>query len=125
IQFGKAFNDNCLVNVLTLGLVKESEIIHSYAPNEAADVGYDIIIVGKPTDGSGMGGATFSSAELDEKDKEKNKSAVQEPNPFLKRHLLAANTDLYARLRDLGKLDKVSFKDMGAGGNMCSTVEQV
>ena len=125
INFGENFNDNCLVNVLTFGLVKESEIIHSYCPDEAAEVGYDIIIVGKPTDASGMGGAAFASVELDEEDKEKNKGAVQEPNPFLKRHLLAANNDLYTRLRDMGKLDKVSFKDMGAGGNMCSTVEQV
>lgn len=125
INFGKCFNDNCLVNVVTLGLVKESEIIHSYAPAEAADVGYDIILVGKATDNSGMGGASFASLELDEKDKEVNKGAVQEPNPFLKRHLLASTYDLFKRLKEMGKLHKVSFKDMGAGGNVCSTVEQV
>ncbi len=125
INFGEAFNENCLVNVLTLGLVKESEIIHSFAPAEAAEVGYDIILVGKPTDNSGMGGAAFASFELDEADKEANKGAVQEPNPFLKRHLLASTYDLFKRLKELGKLDKVGFKDMGAGGNVCSTVEQV
>ncbi|MBU0727695.1 phosphoribosylformylglycinamidine synthase subunit PurL, partial [Patescibacteria group bacterium] len=125
IIFSDAFNDNCLVNVLTFGLVKESEIIHSYVPEEAAEVGYDIIIVGKPTDNSGMGGASFASIELDEDDKEANKGAVQEPNPFLKRHLLASTYDLYDRLKEMGKLDKVGFKDHGAGGNTCSTVEQV
>jgi len=125
INFDKSFNDNCLVNVVTLGLVKESEIIHSYAPAEAADVGYDIILVGKATDNSGMGGASFASIELDEKDKEVNKGAVQEPNPFLKRHLLASTYDLFKRLKGMGMLHKVSFKDMGAGGNVCSTVEQV
>jgi len=125
INFGESFNDNCLVNVLTLGLVKESEIIHSYVPEEAAEVGYDIIIVGKPTDNSGMGGASFASLELDEDDKEANKGAVQEPNPFLKRHILASTYDLFKKLKEMGKLDKVGFKDMGAGGNVCSTVEQV
>ena len=125
IIFSDAFNDNCLVNVLTFGLVKESEIIHSYCPDEAGDVGYDIIIVGKPTDNSGMGGASFASIELDEDDKEANKGAVQEPNPFLKRHLLASTYDLFDRLKEMGKLDKVGFKDHGAGGNVCSTVEQV
>ncbi len=125
INFGESFNDNCLVNVVTLGLVKESEVIHSFCPDEAADVGYDIILVGKPTDNSGMGGAAFASLELDEEDKEANKGAVQEPNPFLKRHLLASSYDLFKRLKDMGKLDKVGFKDMGAGGNVCSTVEQV
>ncbi len=124
-RFGDAFNDNCLVNVLTIGLVKESEIIHSFVPDEAAEVGYDIITVGKPTDNSGMGGASFASVELDEDDKEANKGAVQEPNPFLKRHLLASSYDLFDRLKEMGKLDKVGFKDMGAGGNMCSTVELV
>ncbi len=125
INFGESFNDNCLVNVLTLGLVKEADIIHSYTPAEAAEVGYDIILVGKPTDNSGMGGAAFASLELDEDDKEANKGAVQEPNPFLKRHLLASSYDLFDRLKKMGKLDKVGFKDMGAGGNVCSTVEQV
>jgi len=125
INFDNCFNDNCLVNVVTFGLVKESEIIHSYTQEEAAEVGYDIIIIGKPTDNSGMGGAAFASLELDEDDKEANKGAVQEPNPFLKRHLLASTYDLFKRIKEMNKLDKVSFKDMGAGGNVCSTVEQV
>ena len=125
VRFDKNFNDNCLVNVLTLGIVKEEDIIHSYAPDEAAEVGYDIITVGKPTDNSGMGGASFASVVLDEKEKEVNKGAVQEPNPFLKRHLLASSNDLFSRLKKMGKLHKVGFKDMGAGGNVCATVELV
>jgi phosphoribosylformylglycinamidine synthase len=125
VYFDEQYNDNCLVNVVALGLVKESELIHSYVPEEAADEGYDIIIVGKPTDNSGMGGASFASIELDEKDKEANKGAVQEPNPFLKRHLLVSTYDLFKILKEKNYLNKVSFKDHGAGGNICSTVEQV
>lgn len=123
--FDPQYNDNCLVNVAAFGLVKESDIIHSYVPEEAADVGYDIIIVGKPTDNSGMGGASFASIELDEADKEANKGAVQEPNPFLKRHLLVSTYDLFRILQENGDIGRVSFKDHGAGGNVCSTVEQV
>ena len=125
VRFESSFDDNCLVNVLTVGIVKESELIHSYVPDEAADIGYNLITVGKPTDNSGMGGASFASLELDEAEKEVNKGAVQEPNPFLKRHLLASTYDLFKRLKEMGKLDKVGFKDMGAGGNMCATVELV
>ena len=125
VRFESSFDDNCLVNVLTVGIVKESELIHSYVPDEAAEVGYDMITVGKPTDNSGMGGASFASLELDEAEKEVNKGAVQEPNPFLKRHILASTYDLFKRLKEMGKLDKVGFKDMGAGGNMCATVELV
>ncbi|MDP2625143.1 MAG: phosphoribosylformylglycinamidine synthase subunit PurL [Candidatus Peregrinibacteria bacterium] len=123
--FSDGFNDNCLVNVVCLGLVAEDEIIHSYVPEEAADEGYDIIILGKPTDNSGMGGASFASLELKEEDKEANKGAVQEPNPFLKRHLLESTYDLFRILKEQGELGRVSFKDHGAGGNVCSTVEQV
>ena len=121
--FDESFNDNCLVNVVCLGAVREDEIIHSFVPPTAQ--GWDIIIVGKPTDQSGMGGAAFASLQLKEEDKETNKGAVQEPNPFLERHLFEATYTLFRKLRDGGNLDKVSFKDMGAGGNVCATVEQV
>lgn len=121
--FDESFNDNCLVNVVCLGSVREDEIIHSFAPPNAE--GYDIIIVGKPTDNSGMGGAAFASIKLDEKDKEANKGAVQEPNPFLERHILESTYNLLTKLRDGGNLGKVGFKDMGAGGNVCASVELV
>ncbi|MBI4127203.1 phosphoribosylformylglycinamidine synthase subunit PurL [Candidatus Peregrinibacteria bacterium] len=123
IYFDESFNDNCLVNVLCLGEVREDEIIHSRVPPYAE--GYDIIIIGKPTDNSGMGGAAFASLGLDEKDKEANKGAVQEPNPFLERHILESTYNLFAKLQKSGNMDKVAFKDMGAGGNVCATVELV
>ncbi len=125
VYFDDRFNDNCLVNVVTMGVLRESELIHSFVPPEAADEAWDIIVIGKPTDFSGMGGASFSSGMLDENEKEANKGAVQEPNPFLKRHLLVSTYDLFKLLKAKGFLAKVSFKDMGAGGITCSTVEQV
>ncbi|MSR67733.1 phosphoribosylformylglycinamidine synthase subunit PurL [Candidatus Peribacteria bacterium] len=123
--FDAAYNRNCLVNVVSVGILREDEIIHSYVPKEAGKVGYDIIIVGKPTDRSGFGGASFASIAMEEKDKEKNAGAVQEPNPFLERHLLASTYALFDWLAREGKLSKVSFKDLGAGGNVCASVEQV
>ena len=123
--FDDGFNDNCLVNVVSFGIVKKSHIIHSYVPKCAGDQGWDIIVIGKPTDQSGMGGASFASGSLEESEKEKNKGAVQEPNPFLKRHLMVSTYDLFKILQNKKLLDKVGFKDMGAGGITCSTVEQV
>lgn len=125
VYFDPSYNKNCLVNVVAIGMVKESHIIHSFVPAEAADEAWDIIIVGKPTDPSGMGGAAFASGTLKESEKEKNKGAVQEPNPFLKRHLLVSTYDLFEILQKKKLVHKVSFKDMGAGGVTCSTVEQV
>ena len=123
--FDSSYNSNCLVNAIALGIVREDEIIHSFVPSEAGKKGYDIIIVGKPTDRSGFGGASFASLAMDEGEKEKNTGAVQEPNPFLERHLLASTYALFDWLAEDKKLDKVSFKDLGAGGVVCSTVEQV
>lgn len=131
IEFNDSFNENCLVNVVAAGLVREKDIIHSFVPQEAADVGYDLIIVGKPTDQSGMGGAAFASIELNEDDKEANKGAVQEPNPFLKRHILASTYALFDELKNMNlpsndkerAIEHVAFKDMGAGGNLCATIE--
>ncbi len=125
VYFDPSYNDNCLVNVVALGLVRESHLIHSFVSKNAAKEKWDIIIVGKPTDFSGMGGAAFASGILKESEKEKNKGAVQEPNPFLKRHLLVSTYDLFAELQKKKLIGKVSYKDMGAGGISCSTVEQV
>ncbi|MEK7523794.1 MAG: AIR synthase related protein [Patescibacteria group bacterium] len=125
VYFNETFNDNCLVNVVALGLLSEDEIIHSTAPKGAGEKGHDIILVGKPTDMSGMGGAAFASFQLNEAEREKNKGAVQEPNPFLKRHIMEATYDLFEILKDKKLTSKVGFKDLGAGGCMCATVEMV
>ncbi len=119
IYFNSSFDDNCLVNVVSLGIVKESEIIHSEAPKGAE--GYDIVIVGKATDNSGFGGAAFASLILDEEDSEQNKGAVQVPDPFLKNVLIRATQAVFDEVRK-NKIN-VGFKDMGAGGIMCSSSE--
>jgi len=121
VYFDEGYNDNCLVTVLTLGAISEKGILHSHAPKNAD--GYSLILVGKPTDNSGFGGASFASGELDEKEKEKNKGAVQEPNAFLERHLLKATYALHRILLDRGDIDRVGFKDLGAGGIACASVE--
>jgi len=121
VYFDEAYNDNCLVTVVTLGVVREDWVIHSYAPKEAED--YVYILVGKATDNSGFGGASFASANLSKESQEHNKGAVQEPNAFLKRHLLKANVALFEKLRAKSLIERVGFKDLGAGGIACASVE--
>ncbi|MDD5102838.1 MAG: phosphoribosylformylglycinamidine synthase subunit PurL [Candidatus Peribacteraceae bacterium] len=123
--FDASYNSNCLVNAIAVGIVREDEVIHSEVPEEAGREGYDIILVGKPTDRSGFGGASFASASMEEEKKEQNAGAVQEPNPFLERHILASTYALFDWLAANRHLDKVSFKDLGAGGVVCASVEQV
>jgi len=112
VYIDESFDDNVLVNVVALGLVKESEIIHSKAPPHS--IGYDIVLVGKATDRSGFGGASFSSLTLDDADAEANKGAVQVPDPFLKNVIIRASYRVFEELRR----DNIvaGFKDLGAGG---------
>ena len=121
IYYHDGYSENCLVTLVTLGIVREDHIIHSYAPKNADN--YDLILIGKPTDNSGFGGASFASLELEEDKKEQNKGAVQEPNAFLERHLLKSTYALFQYLQDNNLCEKVGFKDLGAGGVACASVE--
>ena len=121
VYYNKKYNDNCLVTVTTLGIVREDHILHSYAPKNAD--GYNLILVGKATDNSGFAGASFASLELKEEQKEQNRGAVQEPNAFLERHLLKSSYALFKILQEKNLIDKVGFKDLGAGGIACASVE--
>jgi len=121
IYYHDGYNENCLVTLVTLGIVRENDLIHSYAPKNADN--YDLILIGKPTDNSGFGGASFASLELQEEKKEQNRGAVQEPNAFLERHLLKSTYVLFDKLKRGGLIDRVGFKDLGAGGVACASVE--
>lgn len=119
VYFNESFDENCLVNVVCLGVIREKDIIHSFAPKDAE--GYDIILVGKATDNSGFGGAAFSSLVLDEEERESNRGAVQVPDPFLKNMIIRASYAVFEKARE--KRVVLGYKDLGAGGIMCATSE--
>ena len=121
IVFNDSFDDNCLVNVVSIGIVRRDQIIRSRAPPLAGEKGYDVILIGKPTDSSGLGGVTFASEALREEDEETNRGAVQIPDPFLKNVLFKANDDLFRLVRESGI--EIGFKDLGGGGFTCATSE--
>ena len=98
VYFDEGFDENCLVNIVALGIVDEAEIVHSSAP-PGAD-GWDIVLVGKATDSSGFGGASFSSLTLDSGDEASNKGAVQVPDPFLENVLMRASYRVFEYLRE-------------------------
>ncbi|RAP32853.1 phosphoribosylformylglycinamidine synthase subunit PurL [Candidatus Marinamargulisbacteria bacterium SCGC AG-410-N11] len=119
--YHESYNDNCLVNVAAIGLIQEDDIIHSYVPQQAKDEPYDVILLGKSTDGTGYGGASFSSATLDKADESVNLGAVQVHDPFLKRVLVEAIKSILAVVKD--KKIPIGFKDLGAGGIACAASE--
>ena len=119
VYFHDSYTDNCLVNVVALGLVRADRIIHSRVPPGGA--GYDLVLVGKATDGSGFGGAAFASLILDASQSQANKSAVQVPDPFLKNVIMRATYAVCEQVFKAGLA--VGFKDLGAGGIMGSSSE--
>jgi len=116
--FDEGYDENCLVNVVALGIADSSRIVHSYAPPEARREPYVLVLAGKPTDDTGFGGATFASADLEE---EADKGAVQVADPFLKRVLTEANLVVQDLLHSRGI--SFGFKDLGAGGLACVSSE--
>ncbi len=119
--YHESYNDNCLVNVAAIGLLAEDDIIHSYVPKEANDEPYDVILIGKPTDATGFGGASFSSETLDDENEAFNLGAVQVHDPFLKRVLVEAIKACLKIVKE--KKVAIGFKDLGAGGISCATSE--
>ncbi|MFI5370038.1 MAG: phosphoribosylformylglycinamidine synthase subunit PurL [Candidatus Eisenbacteria bacterium] len=116
VVFDDGFASNCLVNVMAMGLAPRDGVLRSRVPEGPGP--WVFVLVGKPTDESGFGGAAFASGELGGDDQ---RGAVQLPDPFLKRVLHVANAELFRVLRERGI--PAGFKDLGAGGVACATSE--
>jgi phosphoribosylformylglycinamidine synthase len=121
VYFDPGFNDNCLVNVIAIGLVRERRVVRSRVPGAAASEPYVAVLAGKPTDGSGFGGASFASKDLKTAEGERDLAAVQVADPFLKRVLAEANRAILDALFEEGA--EFGFKDLGAGGIGGATIE--
>ena len=117
--FHPGYDDNCLVNVICAGVMPSSRLVHSAVPEAARSEPYDLILVGKGTDSSGFGGAAMASRILDEE--EDSRSAVQVPDPFLKRVLRNAGFAVLELAQEKGAA--IGFKDLGAGGIACVASE--
>ncbi len=123
IYFADTFDDNCLVNVVALGVVAEEDIIHSAVPQEAANEPYVMILVGKPTDDSGFGGSAFASKIINEDEEADNRGACQVDDPFLKNVLAMRKSNEAVRDAAKAKGIKIGIKDIGGGGLACGTSE--
>ncbi|QJE73132.1 phosphoribosylformylglycinamidine synthase subunit PurL [Aerophototrophica crusticola] len=111
-NFHKAYNGNCLVNAMTVGIAAQDKIFYS----KAAGVGNPVVYVGSKTGRDGIHGATMSSAEFNE-DSESKRPTVQVGDPFTEKLLIEACLELMAT-------DAIqSIQDMGAAGLTSSSVE--
>ncbi|MGH6736840.1 MAG: phosphoribosylformylglycinamidine synthase subunit PurL [Methyloceanibacter sp.] len=111
-NFDPRYNDNILVNAMTVGLVDAKRIFKSAAKG----VGLPVVYVGSKTGRDGIHGATMASAEFDEGSEEK-RPTVQVGDPFTEKLLLEACLELMAEDAI------VAIQDMGAAGLTSSSVE--
>jgi len=110
--FDESYNENILVNAMTIGLVKKNKIFYS----KAAGLKKPVIYVGSKTGRDGIHGASMASAVFDEKIEEK-KPTVQVGDPFTEKLLLEACLELMAG-------DSIiAIQDMGAAGLTSSSIE--
>lgn len=112
VYFNDCYNQNILVNAMSVGLVRAGETISATANG----VGNPVFIVGSATGKDGIHGATFASADLTE-DSAEDLPAVQVGDPFQEKLLLEAS------LEAIHTGAVVGMQDMGAAGITCSTSE--
>ncbi|MHB1361087.1 MAG: phosphoribosylformylglycinamidine synthase subunit PurL [Thermoleophilia bacterium] len=113
IHFEDAYEGNCLINVMCVGLVEQDKILRS----KAEGPGNLVVLIGSTTGRDGIGGASIlASAEFDETAQEK-RPTVQVGDPFTEKKLLEACLEL----RDKGLL--VALQDLGAAGLSSSSSE--
>ncbi len=113
IYFEAAYEHNCLVNAMCVGLARTEEMVRA----AAAGVGNAVVLMGASTGRDGIGGASvLASAELGEGDEAK-RPTVQIGDPFEESKLLECCLEL------LGKGLLVSLQDLGAAGLTSSAGE--
>ncbi|MFB5599298.1 MAG: phosphoribosylformylglycinamidine synthase subunit PurL [Nitrososphaeraceae archaeon] len=109
LEFDDSFENYCLVDVASIGLGRNSEIIENVV--EERDL---IILVGGLTGRDGIHGASFASKKLEN---DEDRSAVQIPDPFLEKLIMEATRE--AIKQNLVK----AIKDLGGGGLSCCLSE--
>ncbi len=113
VLFEPAYEHNCLVNAMCVGLAGRDSLIRS----AAAGVGNSLVLLGARTGRDGIGGASvLASAELSDEDEWKRPS-VQIGDPFEESKLVECCLELL----ELGLLR--SLQDLGAAGLSSSSSE--
>jgi phosphoribosylformylglycinamidine synthase subunit PurL len=112
VNFHSAYDGNCLVNAMAVGIARTNAIFTS----EATGVGRPIVYLGSKTGRDGIHGATMASDVFSEGSDEK-RPTVQVGDPFAEKLLLEACLELMAT----GAV--IAIQDMGAAGLTCSAVE--
>lgn len=112
ILFDESYSRNCLVNAMTVGIVRRDRMVKA----TAAGKGNPVFYVGAKTGRDGIHGASFASQDLSQ-ESESRRSAVQVGDPFMEKLLMEASLELAQTDSFIG------MQDMGAAGLSCASSE--
>ncbi len=112
VEFDPSFERNCLVDVVCIGLGRKDKLVLG----EARHPGDLVYLVGGTTGVDGIRGASFASKTLTEKS-DSERSAVQVPDPFMKKLIIEAVLEAV----NAGIVQ--GMKDLGGGGLTCGLSE--
>ena len=111
-SFDSRYNDNILVNAMTIGITKKNKVFYA----KAGKAGNKVVYVGSKTGRDGIHGASMSS-EAFSKNSDTLKPTVQVGDPFSEKLLMEACLELMDNNLVIG------LQDMGAAGLTSSAVE--
>lgn len=105
IEFDDSYDENCLVNVVCIGVVKPEYVVRS----SARVPGHHLVMFGSTTGRDGIAGVSFASETFSDEEEEK-RSAVQIGDPLSKKIVIDTLTELVReKLLD-------GLQDFGGGG---------
>lgn len=113
VYFEEAYEGNCLINAMAVGLMRESELTRAIGSGP----GNHVVLIGSSTGRDGIGGASvLASQEFDEA-AENKRPAVQVGDPFEEKLLI----EVCLELLKAGRF--VALGDLGAAGLTSSASE--
>ncbi len=113
VYFEDCYNDNPLVNVMAVGIVRTDRLAFA----KSKGIGNPVCIVGSSTGRDGIHGASLLASREFTEDSEDMRPTVQVGDPFAEKLLLEVTLELIKS----GVV--VGVQDMGAAGISCSTSE--
>ncbi|MCX6124833.1 MAG: AIR synthase related protein, partial [Proteobacteria bacterium] len=112
VSYDKTYNGNCLVNAMTVGLIRDDQIFKGFA----SGVGNLVVYLGSATGRDGINGASMASDSFSTQSSGE-RSTVQVGDPYAEKLLLEATLEV------LEKGLVVGIQDMGAAGLTSSVFE--
>lgn len=112
VEFSTAYENNCLVNAMCVGLIEKEKVVRSIASKP----GSFLILYGARTGKDGIHGVSFASKDLSDKS-DKDRPAVQIGDPLMEKVVIDATLELVEE----ELLD--GLQDLGGGGLSCAVSE--